>query len=118
MARSKRPRFGRKSRGRDDDNHSAKLFSGGKGNSSSSGSKLLSSSDLLAKMRERNRFLANGGVQREANGDDGESGLFRPDNAASSSSSSSPSAEESQNLDLLADIRNFVAFQVGQNLIQ
>lgn len=120
VARSKKPRFGRKSRrgdgDGDGDKDSAKLFGGGsKGNS---GSKLLSSSDLLAKMRERNRFLAGGGgVPRETNGDDGEgeSDLFRPDNAASASSSSSPSAEESQNLDLLADIRNFVAFQVGKS---
>ena len=114
VARSKRPRFGRKSsRGRDDGD-SAKLFSGGKGNS---GSKLLSSSDLLAKMRERNRFLDGGGVQRETNGDGDDSDLFRPDNAASTSSYSTPSAEERQNLDLLADIRNFVAFQVGISIV-
>ena len=113
VARAKRPRFGRRSgraSGGDEDRGSSKMF-GGKG---SSGSRLLSSSDLLAKMRERNRFL--GGGQGDADGGDGEdeSDLFRPDNAASASSSQS--AEERQNLDLLADIRNFVAFQVWKLL--
>ena len=114
VARAKRPRFGRKSgrvSGGGEDRDFAKMF-GGK---SSSGSRLLSSSDLLAKMRERNRFL--GGGQSNDDGGDGEdeSDLFRPDNAASASSSSSQSAEERQNLDLLADIRNFVAFQVWKH---
>ena len=116
VARAKRPRFGRRSgrtgSGGEDRGSGAKMF-GGKG---SSGSRLLSSSDLLAKMRERNRFL--GGGQGDAEGGDGEdeSDLFRPDNAASASSPSSQSAEERQNLDLLADIRNFVAFQVWKQL--
>ena len=108
---AKKPRFGRKGRrgGEEETRDSAKLFKG------SSGSKMLSSSDLLAKMRERNRYL--GGVSRGTDGDDGElfgdnGELFRPDNATSASSSSASSAEERQNLDLLADIRNFVAFQV------
>ena len=106
VARPKKPRFGRKGSG--GDAAAAKLFSG-KGKSGDE--KLLSSSDLLAKMRERNRFLGGGGGRETGGGGGEEADLFRPD------SLSSQSEEERENLELLADIRNFVAFQVGAQIV-
>ncbi len=60
--------------------------------------KPMSASELLSRMKHRNRFLA---LQ------DPEGGLFRPDNE-----SSSVSLEQA---DLLSDLRNFVAFQAQRD---
>jgi DNA excision repair protein ERCC-6 len=110
---ARKPRFGGKKKrfggGRDkekrDGEESGKMFSG------KSAGKMLSSSDLLDKMRDRNRFLAE---SQEGSGDNAdESGLFRPDN--SGPSTSQRGSLDQENLDLLADIRNFVAFQAAED---
>ena len=62
----------------------------------------LSSSDLLSKIKERNRFLPL--ENSEANSDN----LFTPSTSTSHSTDSSE-------MELLADIRNFIAFQSNVN---
>ena len=104
---AKKPRFGkvkRKTRGEEGDGE-GKMFSG---EASSNSGKTITSSDLLAKMRQRNRFL---GAGRREDQDEDDSGLFAPDNSVASTSRADDAAEGRDNLELLADIRNFVAFQ-------
>jgi DNA excision repair protein ERCC-6 len=89
-----RPRFGAtKAKKSGSSIDEAAMFSG----SVVAKGKLLTSAELLAKIKQRNRYLASG--------DD----LFQPD-GVSSSTLESPSAEQ---LELLSDIRNFVAFQAA-----
>ena len=72
----------------------------------------MTSSDLLALMKNRNRIVSTVPKDTEE-----ESELFRPDHQRQASSVENKEAEVDQgNLDLLADIRNFIAFQVSENI--
>jgi len=69
----------------------------------------MTSSDLLALMKNRNRIVSTVPKDTEE-----ESELFRPDHQRQASSVENKEAEVDQgNLDLLADIRNFIAFQAA-----
>ena len=70
----------------------------------------MSSTELLNIMRNRNMLVSS--VSR---GNTEEDDLFRPDDEAGSRSQIEPtSAVEQSHMDLLADVRNFVAFQVSK----
>lgn len=101
-----KPRFGKKSKNSSLSGANAiknkRLFSG-EGTKTTDSQNLLTSADLLAKMKERNRFLPTD-QDNGSNQDD----LFQPDLGRRNSSKTKDQEEQ---LELLADIRNFVAFQ-------
>ena len=68
----------------------------------------MTSTELLGIMRSRNMLVSS--VSREAEGDD----LFRPDEAGATRGQAEAGDVDQGHLDLLADVRNFVAFQVSQ----
>ena len=73
----------------------------------------MSSTELLSIMKNRNRLVAHLDKDQEAEDD-----LFRPDSSQQDSGSGEGRSEETVHqgdMDLLTDIRNFVAFQVQQN---
>ena len=73
----------------------------------------MSSTELLSIMKNRNRLVAHLDKDQEAEDD-----LFRPDSSQQDSGSGEGRSEETVqqgDMDLLTDIRNFVAFQVQQN---
>lgn len=65
----------------------------------------MTSTELLGIMRSRNMLVSS--VSREAAGDD----LFRPDEAGATRGQAEAGDVDQGHLDLLADVRNFVAFQ-------
>ena len=69
----------------------------------------MTSTELLGIMRSRNMLVSS--VSREAAGDD----LFRPDEAGATRGQAEAGDVDQGHLDLLADVRNFVAFQVSQD---
>ena len=68
----------------------------------------MTSTQLLSIMRTRNMLVSSvpGGGEAAEDGDD----LFRPDEAGTSGQTADPGVEQGT-MDLLADVRNFVAFQ-------
>ncbi|TRY63996.1 hypothetical protein TCAL_00795 [Tigriopus californicus] len=101
-----KPRFGKKSRNSNPSSSTAlksnKLFSG-EGTKIPEVQNLLTSADLLAKMKERNRFLPS-----DHDNDSNQDNLFQPDHGRRNSPKNE---EQEKQLELLADIRNFIAFQ-------
>ena len=91
----------------------AKRF--GKKKGGSSGHQLMTSADLLARIKARNRVVT--AVVREEEGVEEEESLFFP--AAQSSGDGVDVGEGlgARHSDLLADIRNFIAFQVTKLVI-
>ena len=91
----------------------AKRF--GKKKGGSSGHQLMTSADLLARIKARNRVVT--AVVREEEGVEEEESLFFP--AAQSSGDGVDVGEGlgARHSDLLADIRNFIAFQVRKLVI-
>ena len=71
----------------------------------------MSSTELLSIMKERNRLVSNLGNESED-----EEELFRPDGQQSSGGSGEERVQQGD-MDLLTDIRNFVAFQVRESLV-
>ena len=71
----------------------------------------MTSAELLGIMRSRNMLVSS--VTREAADDD----LFRPDEAGASRGQEEAGDVDQAHLDLLADVRNFVAFQVSYVII-
>ena len=69
----------------------------------------MSSTELLSIMKERNRLVSNLGNESED-----EEELFRPD--GQQSSGGGEERVQQGDMDLLTDIRNFVAFQVRESL--
>ena len=68
----------------------------------------MSSTELLSIMKERNRLVSNLGNESED-----EEELFRPD--GQQSSGGGEERVQQGDMDLLTDIRNFVAFQVRES---
>lgn len=87
---------------KEDDGHKSAIPLSDQGEGSSG---ILSSSQLLSRMRQRNR-----GIALDSEDEDGES--YNPDYPSTATiDEESLEPEVQENIDLLADIRNFVAFQ-------
>ncbi len=103
-----RPRFGAKAKKRKREDKSSSLSSVGErrqfDGSASGKRKMHTADDLLARMRQRNKYLPTSGRGQ----DDGE--LFRPDVPSQSQEDGNR-----DHLELLSDIRNFVAFQARRD---
>lgn len=85
-----------------------KTAGGGEGSSGSGGHQLMTSADLLARIKARNRVVAATTMTTAVAEE--EDSLFFPAVAAASRSEDDDGFG-GQNSDLLADIRNFIAFQ-------
>lgn len=88
-----------------DESSSDTMFSGAE--TRKPDAKQMSSQALLSRMRERNRFMPlNGGTSRTD-----EDELFRPDHPTRRDGAQAKDSD----IELLADIRNFIAFQASRD---